>query len=161
MPDYLSYARLPRMRAILITTLFLFPNSTSWSMEATLSSAYGVSYPKAEENNTFTTNSPQPSMVDPCLPLLKKIRHTTSPSAMDRTRRSADKKAAMLGLVLGLRVALGPKEVLRNEKRVSVGPQFLQNDDMRDSYALAVSDYRRCKNEQALKALNDNWRWRR
>jgi len=79
---------------------------------------------------------------------------------MDRGRASEGQaQAAALGLVLGVRFALGPKEVIRsNRSRVEIRQPFSTTED---TYALAIADYRRCKNEQALRALNDEWRWSR
>ena len=79
---------------------------------------------------------------------------------MDRDRQTAG-KAAALGLILGVRIALGPKEVTRH-KRTGNAVRFdiWQPSTGGDRQALAIADYRRCKNDQALKAISD-WRWQR
>src|SRR5687768_6059378 len=58
--------------------------------------------------------NPVPANEDSCSPLLKSVRNFTPPSsATDRDRRSAG-QAAAIGLVFGLRFALGPKETARS-----------------------------------------------
>jgi len=98
---------------------------------------------------------------DSCAPLLKSVRNfTPPPSATDRDRQHAG-QAAAIGLVFGLRIALGPKETARSgRKDSSVRLDVWQPRDDNSMQAMAVSDYRRCKNDQALKALSD-WRWKR
>lgn len=80
---------------------------------------------------------------------------------MDRDRRSAG-SAAAVGLVFGLRFALGPVENRkpggsRNAPRLDIWQPGVQADPQ----ALAIADYRRCKNDEALKMLNEEWRWNR
>ena len=78
---------------------------------------------------------------------------------MDRNQRSAG-AATAVGLMLGVSFALGPKEV--NSKKRQKAPRFeLRQPHNTNGYkAMAVADYRRCKNEQALGAIQD-WRWSR
>lgn len=96
-----------------------------------------------------------------CLSLLKAVRYNDASSAMDRDRRSAG-KATALGLIFGVRFALGPKEVMKNAKGRDVTFEIRDAGglDNGGSHALAIADYRRCKNEQTLRGLND-WRWQR
>jgi len=101
-----------------------------------------------------------PSMADSCLPLLKSVRHTSPVSAMDRTQRSAG-KAAALGVVFGVRFALGPKEIAtsnRNKGRFDIWQT--SGGSAGDRHALAVADYRACQKEKALEALS-GFRWKR
>lgn len=109
----------------------------------------------------FSTSS-SPDMVDGCLPLLKSIRHTSAPSAMDRTQRSAG-TAAALGLVFGVRFALEPSQ---KSKPSQPRLDFWQHEAATggDRHALAIADYRRCQKEKALnssiQAIQD-FRWTR
>ena len=103
------------------------------------------------------TPTPSPSVADACLPLLDTSSQSSQPSAMDRNQRSAG-KAAALGLVLGVRFALSPpnKAGLKPQNpRLDV---WQHADVSNDRSALAVTAYRQCQKEQALKALGD-FRW--
>lgn len=108
---------------------------------------------------SYQKNSPSLDAADTCLSLLNTVRQVTPVSAMDPSRRPAGHKAATVGFVLGLRIALGPTKVTGSD-RMSVGPQILDTRDHRSAHALAIADYRACKNQQALHALNKkttNW----
>lgn len=108
----------------------------------------------------LSSPSPVPANSDSCLALLKSVRYVPT-SQMDRNNRHHAGTAAALGLVFGVRFALGPKETNKPGKRKSNARFDIwqpQNDNGRQ--ALAVADYRRCKNEQALQAISD-WRWKR
>lgn len=145
---------------IILLAFLVVSTEPAWSFEA-----YKTVSPSAVVNTAETPvplTSSKPAIADDsCLPLLKTVRYDNpASSAMDRGRSSEGQaQAAALGLVLGVRFALGPKEVVKsNRGRFEVRQPFSTTDD---NYALAVADYRRCKNEQALKALNDDWRWSR
>jgi len=103
---------------------------------------------------------------DSCLYLLKKINQDYYPvSSVDYRRRESNRQAAAsLGFIVGLRFALGPKEVVRysGNRRKSVRFDVWQPSDAvaGDMRALYVSDYRRCKKEETLRELSD-WRWQR
>jgi hypothetical protein len=149
---------------ISITALFLMvalASSTVWAFERQQTQTITVY--NVDVNKVTSSKTSDPSMADPCLPLLKTVRHISPVSdAMDRSRRSAG-AAATLGLVVGLRFALGPKEVLKNgRKRPSARFDLWQHEPNNTGSleALAVSEYRRCKNEEALKALS-SFRWER
>ncbi len=97
---------------------------------------------------------------DSCLAMLKAVRASAPPSAMDQHRRHAG-QAAALGLVFGVRFALGPKEPVRRSARQSGARlDVWQTEDVSGRHALAIADYRRCQNEKALEALS-HWRWKR
>ena len=101
---------------------------------------------------SFTKSSPSAD-VDTCLPLLRQVRLSSSGSALGHNQRPAGQKASMpmtLGFLIGVRVALGPKEVVKPGRRVQIGPELLQRYDTGESYALAVANYRRCKSDMAL-----------
>lgn len=107
---------------------------------------------------SFTKKVPQPAKKDPCLSLLHAARLSPGANMQGSSSRRfqqdnvADKQAASvaLGLFLGFRVALGPKEVIKDDARVQIGPELRSTETGRDNYALAVASYRSCKNEHAL-----------
>lgn len=111
-----------------------------------------------EKPLSFTNKVPHPAKKDPCLSLLHAAR--LSPGAEQKgssTGRNseanfADKQAASvaLGLFLGVRVALGPKEIVKKNKRVQIGPEIHAMNRGGDNYALAVASYRSCKNDYLL-----------
>lgn len=113
--------------------------------------------------NAPITSSPSPSMADSCLPLLKSIRQAPPVSAMDRNQRSAG-QAAALGLVFGLRFALAPPKNPRsgNTPKPTAHLDLWQPEGAfaGDRHALAVSSYRRCQKDQALRAM-EGFRWAR
>jgi hypothetical protein len=111
---------------------------------------------KSEETYSSHLSNPSSDVADTCLPLLN-VRHTSPVSAMDPTRRPAGHKAAAVGFVLGFRIALGPTEVT-GSNRVSVGPEIITQRNNGSMHALAVADYRRCKNKQSLQRLQDDIR---
>lgn len=115
---------------------------------------------QAFEASSYSSQLPPPSMADSCLPLLN-TRHTTPVSDMDRTQRTAG-TAAALGIVFGVRFALGPKETAKSNRSGNARFTIWQpaNATAGDQHALAVADYRNCQKEQALKALNE-FRWTR
>lgn len=108
------------------------------------------------EGHIPSLSSPSQDMSDTCLPLLQ-VRHTPPVSDMDPTRRPAGHKAAAVGFVLGLRIALGPTEVT-GSNRISVGPEVIADRGHGNRHALAIAEYRRCKNNQALQRLQDDIR---
>lgn len=108
----------------------------------------------SEQDNIPSFKSSPSVRADSCLPLLKQVRLSPDGSAMNQSQRSAGNRASMpvtLGFLIGVRVALGPKEVVKSGRRVQIGPEILQRYDTGESYALAIANYRSCKNKQALK----------
>jgi hypothetical protein len=104
------------------------------------------------------------SVADSCLPLLKTVRQESPLSAMDRYRSANPaSQAAALSLALGVRFALGPKETLKHghRPRASIGLNVIPSGNGHAPQALAVAEYRRCKNETALRAMSEEWRWQR
>ncbi len=105
--------------------------------------------------------SPVQASKDSCLPLLKSARYYDSPSSVTSRNRQSAGKAAAVGLIFGVRFALGPEEVTKSRKRGNRARfDVWQPRDGSGAQALAVAQYRRCKNDQALKAISD-WRWAR
>ncbi len=159
--DENGHLSLRRMRALTVFSIFILFvclvvfNGPAWSLERESGFVAGTGSEKS------LTSSKPAITEDACLPLLKTVSHSPALSAMDRDRRSAG-NAAVLGLVFGVRFALGPKEVMKPGKgRAAVGFEVLQQRETGGMHALAVSEYRRCRNEKALKALSDDWRWSR
>ncbi len=108
---------------------------------------------------SFTKKVPHPAKKDPCLSLLHAARLSPGANMQGSSSRRyyqqedvADKQAASaaLGFFLGVRVALGPKEVTNGNARVQIGPEIRSTEKGRDNYALAVASYRSCKNEHVL-----------
>jgi len=145
--------------SIFFTVILIMFTGPAWSIELDQS----TSVIETDKNASLTTSSPESTIAeDKCLSLLKAVRYTNPPSAMDRDRRSAG-KATALGLVFGVRFALGPKEVTKRDKSGdAVRFDFWQPRDRNTNakQAMAVADYRRCVKEQNLRALSD-WRWQR
>lgn len=115
---------------------------------------------------SFTQKPPhateKTSQNDPCLPLLSfqkgsKIaaKFTTPTHFSGRTdrRTGVDKTAApaALSFILGVRIALGPKNVVPSSERVQIASEILANNKGGNNHALAVAAYRSCKNEHALR----------
>lgn len=155
-----------RRNAVLAFTLFIsfvgvfVMSGPAWSME--LESPSSVMDVDSKKLSIISDSTSVQGKTDSCLPLLKSVSHFRSPSsAMDRNRQNAGKKAATLGFVFGVRFALGPKEVRKSRSRSgAVKFDIWQPRDEGGVQAMAVAQYRRCKNDQALKALSD-WRWAR
>lgn len=112
----------------------------------------------ADRPLSFTNKVPHPAKKDTCLSLLHAAR--LSPGANDARSNSrhyqspdvSDKQAASvaLGLFLGVRVALGPKEIVKANQRIQIGSEVRSTFKGNDNYALAVASYRSCKNDHAL-----------
>lgn len=113
---------------------------------------------RADKPLSFTQKVPprKTTAADPCLPLLGSVTSLFSRfNAPGRpSRQQAGKTAApvALGFVLGVRIALGPKEVIKSRDRVEIGPEIhtVSNGGI-NNRALAIAAYRSCKNEHALK----------
>lgn len=101
----------------------------------------------------FSGQSGGNGMIDPCLSYLNPVRFETARAAMITDQRSAGQAA--IGLVLGVQFALGPVEKSRGDRRKTSGAGFNIWTPRADSsaQALAVAEYRRCKNKQTLEAM--------
>ncbi|QQG36400.1 MAG: hypothetical protein HYS17_00995 [Micavibrio aeruginosavorus] len=97
-----------------------------------------------------------PSISDPCLYLLKPLREQESFMAADRRYREASGSAMAVGLVLGVRFALGPQERAgaRSHAR-PVAAFHVWEPHQVQSPARAIADYRACRNQRTLQALID------
>lgn len=142
--------------AVVALVIILFAGPV-WAIEQVPASEI-TSAQNLDETSPLISDERTPSsQEESCAHLLKAIRYASSYSDTDRVRRSAG-AAAAVGLVFGIRFALGPKTVT-SSKRPALG--VWQPDSTSSSKALAVADYRRCKNNEALEALNQEWRWQR
>lgn len=127
------------------------------AIETTKASALVLEEMRAKDTLSFQKSPPE-AQVDPCLPLLHARRLSPGGSAVSQNWRPAGKTAApvALGFVLGVRIALGPKEVTKKSGRVQIGPEIRTAKDSGHNYALAIAAYRSCKNEHALGLHNKN-----
>jgi len=140
-----------------IAAIMLVSYSPAWSFEQIMP---GMIKDGADQAlPLIVMPSPPASSQDHCLSLLPSARFDGGPGqgqamAMDRDQRAVAGQAAALGLVVGVRFALGPKQVHRPGRngRVQFGAWEPSNNG---AQALAVSAYRRCKNEQAINALSN------
>lgn len=128
---------------------------------------HNTASPQSASDKTALTSSSAAGVEDPCLPLLKAVRYSagsSSPPAVNQRSIHGDAagRATALGLIIGVRFALGPQESNgSSRRRPSARLDVWQpNDNIRNPHALAVADYRDCRKDQALKALS-NWRWSR
>lgn len=126
---------------------------------------------RADSSLSFTPKAPLSAQKDPCLSLLHAARFSPGSSQAVQGRDhhnlgpsrtsigyfasdAPDKKTASvaLGLFLGVRVALGPKEVVQDNKRVQFSSEIRSTRAGGHNHALAIASYRACKNKQALKS---------
>lgn len=116
----------------------------------TLSIGTAWSYDNNVSRETFIDNlkSPSSAVVAQCVPLLNKTTNTSPPSTTARTQRTAGKVAA-LGLLLGVRFALEPKQ-----DNLSVQQPLNKTANVSDSKnnrtAHAIASYRNCLKTQML-----------
>jgi len=154
------------VRPVIAIALIGFPVGSAWSygpLKASLpfnDNQNPSAFPGDHARDSFE-QVPTSTNADECLPLLTSIHHTPSPSVLDRSQRPAG-QIAVIGLLLGVRLAPGPLEKAGNETsetmlRVGFSPDAV--DGPRS--ALAVALYRDCRKETALRDLSRNFRWSR
>lgn len=151
-----------RIFSSLLACIVLFTSVPAGAFETTKASALVTEEMRAK-TLSFTKKVPHKAQggqkADPCLPLLQARRQSFGASKVGfQHRRPVGKTATpvALGLVLGIRVALGPKNVVTSSDRVQIGPEIRANRAGSDNYALAVAAYRSCKNKYTLSLLNKN-----
>ncbi len=134
----------------------------AFAIETTKASALNLEEMREDYTLSYTRKSPQSSQVDSCLSYLN--AHL-SPDAkhkdfadQSKYRRPAGNKAVpvALGLVLGVRIALGPRELVNPTQRVQIGPELRSISSGSNPRALAIAAYRGCKNDQTLKLQKRN-----
>ncbi len=127
--------------------VFSFSIGTAWSYNA----LYNNTDVSRETSNSLF--SPSSSVVDLCIPLLKSNLNS-SQSATDRSQRAVGKITA-LGMILGARFALEPKDQI-NEDSASYKTRILKhiaNDRKPRRSAQAIAAYRQCQKERVLAQL--------
>jgi hypothetical protein len=135
---------------VVLVLIIAVSAGSAWSQEPASSSGVFASA-------TPASLSPPLSMTDKCLPLLKSIRHIAPDTVTDKTQRPAGNKAAVLGLALGIRYALGPIETPKRAPRstkTSTLVDFRQSQgDIDGRNALTTVAYRDCRKREALAVL--------
>lgn len=114
---------------------------------------------EGQKSSLSFRKSPSSAQADPCLLLLHASRLSPGDTASSQSNRRPVGKNAVpvaLGLFLGVRIALGPKEVVKPYNRVNFGPEIRTGRDSNDNYALSIAAYRSCKNEHALSQSRKN-----
>ena len=94
---------------------------------------------------------------DSCLFILQPVAGQSAAEAREWKRRQDAGSAAAIGLVFGVRYAVGPAEVtsLRDYRQPASFRAWEARDQSQSARALAIADYRACRNEQALQVLTD------
>jgi hypothetical protein len=152
--------------SILIAAYFapfiLFGGTPVHAIGTTSASALVFEEARTSSPLSFTKKSPHSAQGDPCLSLLRSARLSPGAQARGSSRsgrsqslspyEATDKQAASvaLGFFLGVRVALGPKEVVKDSERVQIGPEIRATSIGSNNYALAIASYRSCKNNYVL-----------
>jgi hypothetical protein len=148
-----------RVRALVIMTAFMLlavvsvTNGPAWSFEVPNTDVHGQSSVVVP-----VMRAPADPAGDSCLYILKAGRERDGPSTADRQYRQASGSAAVIGLVFGVRFALGPSEVTTARRRTQPVAAFRvweTRENGGGGQALAIADYRACRNEQALRTLTD------
>ncbi len=125
-------------------------HAPAWSFEV-------ITAPEAQGQAVNIMRAPQAPAGDSCLYILNQAQERDAASARERYYRQSAGSAAAVGLVLGVRFALGPASVQKS-RRLSSPPAAFRVWESRDTggaQALAIADYRACRNEQTLRALTD------
>ena len=148
---------------LLVLFLFVLVMSfiaPSFAIETTKASALFSEEMREDYTLSFTKKSPHFAQKDICRSYLKA---RLSPGAHDNDRssnyqRPAGEKAVpvALGLVLGVRIALGPREIASQRDRVQMVSEIRSDFNGGNPRALAIAAYRSCKNKQTLKSQRRN-----
>lgn len=129
-------------------------NSAAWSFEVITAPAQEV----REAAAVMRMPDAAPAG-DSCLYILRNAQEREGLSERERYYRQSAGSAAAVGLVFGVRFALGPSELNKSRRRVPEQAAAFRVWEPREStggaQALAVADYRACRNEQTLRALTD------
>lgn len=142
-----------RALSLILATIFtLSVSQPAWSFEtAPMSESHALSGAVAP-----VVLRPDASSGDPCLYMLKTMQAQESTMANERRYRETSGSAMAVGLVLGVRFALGPQERTRSGQRPRPVAAFhVWEPHQAQSPALAIADYRACRNQHTLQALTD------
>jgi len=155
-------AYIPGAVLVSLVLLLCLTVGPAWSFETLDSVQDQTAFddPKQALTTSYPSQPSSPTVADSCLSLLKSIHYTSPVSVTDRNQRSAG-KAAALGLVLGVRFALSPPQKAKSRAdRPRLDVWQTSGTFAGDRSALAVTAYRQCQKEQALKAISE-FRWAR
>jgi len=120
--------------------------------------------------NPPSTNGQNAADTDPCLPLLSLKNGSPLKASFDMPQYSPrhmngrpdqrpvghiEKTAApaALSFLLGVRIALGPKKIVKKGKRVQITSNLQASNVSGQNHALSIAAYRSCKNEHALRVM--------
>jgi hypothetical protein len=149
--------RLIRIFLTVLIATFSITTVPARAIETTKANALKLQEIRNGSSYSFQ-KSPPLAKADPCLPLIHARRLSPGASAGSQTSRIHAGKAAVpvaLGLFLGARIALGPKEVVKPSNRVQIGPEFRMARIDSNEHALAIAAYRSCKNDHTLSLHNN------
>ena len=146
---------LPRLRTFalysMVWALVAFLPVSAQAFEVTTTTQSGVVAPMAR--------APSDPSGDSCLYILRAARDRSEVTSRHNEYRQAAGSAAAIGLVFGVRFALGPSEVTKVRSRraqpVAAFGVWEPRESTNGGQALAIADYRACRNENALRALTD------
>jgi hypothetical protein len=159
-----AHIRKATISKLLAFSILLFSGGVATSMELERSAGAMIDY-KLPENYSYKLSGSEGGP-DECLSFLRGASSMGAfvPSVDHQGSWSPEKRAAAssLGLIFGVKFALGPKEIIRpnrsgDKNRAKFDVWYQEDANMK---ALAVSDYRRCKKEKAL-GQAESWRWQR
>lgn len=139
--------------ALLVLVTFFFAAFIVLATPArsyTIEGALTVSAASPVAGRQALDRTPLTKVVDQCAPLLQPaaLRDAASHKAGVKVRDDAG-HAAVLGLMLGVRYALGPTET--TTRHGYQGDGF--HSDVSGVRAMAVAQYRHCRNQELLQSL--------
>ncbi len=144
-----------------ITFVLMLSISTAWSYEGHYTTLYSPYDMNNVSRETFTNQVPTSVMADQCLPLLN-THKTQTRSAIDGSQRAVGQVAA-LGIILGARFALEPKNNptdLRWDNANTLNlrePSDINLNGNQARNAHAIANYRKCLKQMALtRTVNKN-----
>lgn len=135
-----------------ILCLMAAGSTAAWSFEVI------TTQPGIQDEAHAVMRAPQPMEADSCLYILRQAQDRDAMSAREQYYRQSAGSAAAVGLVFGVRFALGPAEVHKKRRTAPSAAAFRvweTRDSTGSGQALAIADYRACRNEQTLRALTD------
>lgn len=139
--------------------LCIVNSSLATAFETTKAS--GLVLEKEQTNSSSHTPLASPysrkdERLSPCLTFLSRTSVAPKQDVGTGNNRQFAGDAAVpaaLGLFFGVRIVLGPKEVIpASQRRIQIGPELRGASDRGGSYALAIAAYRKCQKEEFLKS---------
>lgn len=143
----------------LFCIFLLVTNGPAWSFET---NQLAPDLQPVEKAGSFVTTLPPVTGREDegCEALLNTANYDLTTRGDEMDRRSVKRDVAAIGVIFGVRFALGPKEIARSGRKPAAKLDIWEPNNGHGAQVLAVSAYRDCKKEKALKALND-FRWQR